>query len=225
MPDHLKALRELAGDLHYTSLDDGTRLTYEELLPDGLGSGESYVDATLSAMRERVRAKGHPLAWRLRYEVAGATDYCIFLDDCAVYINRGIQAAKAPVWVQQSLTELCMLRVQMGGNLEEEVGDSRHSRAGYHCSFITAGSGIQYGLQVQDGEPISSVVLHFHPTLLQQFFSDEQLEQLELFRGGGLSSASQLVHIPSTPVLMNLGRQMLALDTVSYTHLRAHETS
>ena len=64
MPDYLKSLRKLAGAICYTSLDDGSTLSFDDEVVDDLSDGESYIEQSMALMRSRIDEAGRPAAFR-----------------------------------------------------------------------------------------------------------------------------------------------------------------
>lgn len=217
MPDYLKSLRKLAGAICYTSLDDGSTLSFDDEVVDDLSDGESYIEQSMALMRSRIDEAGRPAAFRLDYPQGGVSDYCVFPEDFAFVVHRGILVGPEPLNFQYFIRNYCVLRIQLRGHLEEDIGGEHLARASGHCSLIFPGKGIHYGFHQQGPQPIYSVTMQFPVKLLEQSMSLRQLQQLELFQGRSPSPASQFVRIPSSPLLIELGHQMLALDLSATT--------
>ena len=217
MPDYLKSLRKLAGAICYTSLDDGSTLSFDDEVVDDLSDGESYIEQSMALMRSRIDEAGRPAAFRLDYPQGGVSDYCVFPEDFAFVVHRGILVGPEPLNIQYFIRNYCVLRIQLRGHLEEDIGGEHLARASGHCSLIFPGKGIHYGFHQQGPQPIYSVTMQFPVKLLEQSMSLRQLQQLELFQGRSPSPASQFVRIPSSPLLIDLGHQMLALDLSATT--------
>ena len=217
MPDHLKSLRRLAGDITYTSLDDGSRLSFDDEMIESRIEGESYMESSMALMRSKAKDPSRPVAFRLDYHHGGRSDYCVFSDDTMFVINAGIRVGSEPLTIQYLMKKYCVLRIQLRGRMEEKLGREQNARYGSDCSLIYPGEGIRYGFVLQGPQPIYSATIQFPASMLTEFLTIDQLEQLEMFKEGSANPASQFIRIPSSPQLLEFGHQLVALDLTQTT--------